>query len=295
MLTIFAVPKAFKGKFALIQENAIASWTKLKPKCEIILFGSEEGVAKIAQKYHLKHIPDVELSGRGAPLVSDLFYKAQQTAKFPVLAYINCDVILLEDFPASLQNLKFKSFLIVGHRWELEINHKINFNEDWRRKLAKELREKGFIKSNKAVDYFIFPQHLNFNIPPFVLGRWVWDNWLLYQAKRKKIPIIDATPVVTAIHQNHDYSHAGGFKEMWYGEEHQWNLNLTKDKRRSFNLSNIDWVLTSDSLMRPKWSIYRFWRTILVYPILQPYMSFMTPFLLTVQFFLDRFKKRSFQ
>ena len=43
MLTILSTPKAFTGLFAVIQRNAIESWTKLEPRPEIILFGRDVG------------------------------------------------------------------------------------------------------------------------------------------------------------------------------------------------------------------------------------------------------------
>ena len=148
MLTIFTTPKDFKGHFAIIQENAIASWCKLQPEYQIILLGKGYRVSEIAKKYHALHIPDVKTSTTGTPLVSDLFYKAQKIAKFPILAYVNSDVILLEDFSKSIQKIKLKPFLVIGHRWELRVNHKINFDKDWRKRLSKELQKWGEIKSN---------------------------------------------------------------------------------------------------------------------------------------------------
>ena len=44
-------------------------------------------------------------------------------------------------------------------------------------------------------------------IPKFALGRWYWDNWLVYRARRLGGALIDATACVMAIHQNHDYRH----------------------------------------------------------------------------------------
>jgi hypothetical protein len=44
-------------------------------------------------------------------------------------------------------------------------------------------------------------------IPPFALGRWYWDNWLVYRARRIGGALIDASACVMAIHQNHDYRH----------------------------------------------------------------------------------------
>ena len=39
MLTLFAVPKPFRDHTAMIQRNAITSWTLLRPHPQIILFG----------------------------------------------------------------------------------------------------------------------------------------------------------------------------------------------------------------------------------------------------------------
>src|SRR5436309_411668 len=42
MLTLFAAPKPFRGHIGIIQRNAITSWTKLQPRPEIILYGTQE-------------------------------------------------------------------------------------------------------------------------------------------------------------------------------------------------------------------------------------------------------------
>ena len=52
MLTIFAVPKPFRGHIGVIQRNAIRSWTLLRPACDIILMGNEEGIAEIAAEFN---------------------------------------------------------------------------------------------------------------------------------------------------------------------------------------------------------------------------------------------------
>ncbi len=291
MLTLFATPKDFKGHFAVIQENAIASWCKLRPRPEIILLGSSFGVGQIAKKYGLLHIPKVKISKLGTPLVSDLFAKAKSASKFPIMAYVNADIIFLEDFQRGLQKIKFSKFLVVGRRFELEVNSKINFEKNWRKELSKKLNERTQVKSNKAVDYFIFPKNMNFDIPPFVIGRWVWDNWFLYQARNLKIPLIDATNSICAVHQDHDYSHAGGFEDLFLGQERKRNLQLTPDKDRSFRIDDADWVLTTKGLVRPPKNPYRYWRAIKVYPILHPRVGLLiSPFLRALQFAFDRMR-----
>jgi len=76
MLTIFSVPKPFHGRIGVIQTNAIRSWVLLRPACEVILFGNEEGTAEIASRFGIRHIPDVERNEYGTPLVSSVFSTA---------------------------------------------------------------------------------------------------------------------------------------------------------------------------------------------------------------------------
>lgn len=56
MLTLFSPPKSFRGHFAIIQINAIRSWLRLKPACEIILLGNEEGVEETASQFGIHRI-----------------------------------------------------------------------------------------------------------------------------------------------------------------------------------------------------------------------------------------------
>ena len=51
MLTIFAIPKPFQGHVSIIQRNAIQSWTKLHPDCEVILLGDEPGTGTVAAEF----------------------------------------------------------------------------------------------------------------------------------------------------------------------------------------------------------------------------------------------------
>ena len=61
MLTIFAIPKSFEDPHInIIQRNAIQSWLQLQPKCEIILFGNDKGVAETAEEFGVKYIPEIE-------------------------------------------------------------------------------------------------------------------------------------------------------------------------------------------------------------------------------------------
>src|SRR5438876_11556063 len=102
MLTLFAIPKPFRGHIAVIQRNAIMSWTLLQPRPEVILFGDEEGTAEICRELGLRHAPAVERNEFGTPLLDDLFRKAEEQASYATLCYVNSDILLLDDFSKAV-------------------------------------------------------------------------------------------------------------------------------------------------------------------------------------------------
>ena len=97
--------------------------------------------------------------------------------------------------------------------------------------------------SLSGMDYFIFPRGLWGDILPLAIGRTVWDNWLVYRARERGAALVDATHVITAIHQNHDYAHVpGGVVGAWTGVEAQQNQKLAGG--HVFTLLDANWVLT---------------------------------------------------
>src|SRR3989344_9297287 len=187
MLTIFTSPKSFKGKFAIIQENAIASWCQLRPKCQIILIGNDFGTAKIAKKYRLTNIKKVARNKFGTPLLPDIFKKAYEVAKFKKLAYVNCDIILTDDFTKAIKQIKLSKFFLTGRRWNLNVKSELEFKNGWQEKLKSRVLKEGRLDRYGANDYFVFTPKIDFEMPDFALGRTAWDNWLVYKARRLKI------------------------------------------------------------------------------------------------------------
>jgi hypothetical protein len=209
MLTIFSCPKPFTNSHInIIQRNAIKSWTLLKPKPEIILLGNDEGVSEICREFNLIHIPEIERNEYGTPLLNSIFSEAEKAASHQVMCYINADIILMSDFMKAIEaviNQMKPPFLLIGRRWDLEITELLSFeSED---DLCCLLREKGKLYLPTGLDYFVFTKGLFGEIPPFAIGRLAFDNWLIWRAKSKGVPVVDLTPQNPVIHQAHDYSH----------------------------------------------------------------------------------------
>ncbi len=252
-LTIFAVPKAFKGHEAVIQKNAIRSWARLDPKPEIILMGNDHGVREMAQEVGARHLPDIQKNEFGTPLLNDIFYQAELASTYSILAYLNADIILTSDFIPAITHVtkQVSEFLVVGQRLNKNIKQEINFDSDiW----EKDLKNKGLLHPVTGVDYFIFPKGLWSAIPPFALGRTAWDLWILGRALDLNIPLVDATAVITAIHQNHDYDHLkGGKEEAWAGVEAKRNVAIVGGyKAIQRNISSANYRLTATGLIKAK-------------------------------------------
>jgi hypothetical protein len=170
MLTIFSCPKPFTNSHInIIQRNAIRSWTLLKPKPEIILLGNDEGVSEICREFNLIHIPEIERNEYGTPLLNSIFSEAEKAASHQLMCYINADIILMSDFMKAIEvviNQMKPPFLLIGRRYDLEINELLSFeSEDDLRCL---LREKGKLYLPTGLDYFVFTKGLFGEIPPFV-------------------------------------------------------------------------------------------------------------------------------
>ncbi len=272
MLTIFTIPKPFRGHNKIIQRNAIKSWVKLAPECEIILFGADDGVEAAAHELGAIHMPTVEKTEFDTPLLSSAFDFAQKFAKNNILMYANSDVIFFQDLIEAVQSIEKSSFLLCGRRWDLDVKEEIDFKDNgWPDKLLERVKNKGKLHGLSGIDYFIFPRHL-INMPAFAVGRPGWDSWLIYHVRSRKIPIIDTTEAIMVIHQNHDYSHSKfGEKKRVGGPEWQRNIEIAGGLSNMMTLRDADWLLGKTGLRRPNFlarifsilSLYKPWRVLL--------------------------------
>jgi hypothetical protein len=256
MITIFAMPKAFRGHIDVIQRNAIKSWTRLSIKPEIILLGTDEGTAEVAREFGLRHIPEVARNAEGTPLVNDLFAQAQRYAANNFLCYVNADIILLDDFSAAVEKITrlHSPLLMVGQRTDLDITQPIDFsNSDWERRLREEARASGVPRPYTFIDYFAFSKGLYADLLPLALGRGGWDNWLIWRARSCKATVIDVSSAVLAVHQNHDYSHhPDGSKGVWNGPEAQRNRELIGLWYHKHTIEDASHHLTPHGLKRSR-------------------------------------------
>jgi hypothetical protein len=231
MLTIFTTPKPFRGHINIIQRNALKSWTLLHPDVEVILFGDEEGAAEAARDLGIRHEPHVERNEFGTNLLNYMFERAETIAHHGVLCYVNCDIILTGDFLRAVERVQAKrpKFLMVGRRWDVPITSPLDFSDPgWGEKVRNLALSTNVQREEFWIDYFVFSRGFyGHDLPAFAVGRPGWDNWMVWKALDSKLPLVDASPAVVAVHQNHDYAHhPQGQDGVWKGEEARRNLQL---------------------------------------------------------------------
>ena len=219
---IFTAPKPFTDPFiATIQRNAINSWLNLSPEAEIILVGDEEGVEQAAEETGVRYIPEVQRNLSGTPLVSSIFSQVRNSSDAPLMMYVNADIILFPDAIASTRQVSklLSDFLVVGQRWDLDIDTCLDFTKGSGKLFREAAWQNSVLHPPAGSDYFFFPRHLFADIPDFAIGRAGWDNWMIYEARANKWLVVDASPSIFAVHQNHDYRHLPGGKPHYIQQE----------------------------------------------------------------------------
>lgn len=240
MLTIFCVPKAFRGDIDRIQKNALASWRAASPRSRILVFGDEEGAHEAAEAVGAEHVPNIMRNEHGTPLLSDVFQKAEILAKHGIMCYLNADIIVPPNLEAVVDSIvRWRSnFLGVGECWNLSVPNILDFSshETWRH-LKKQVESNGRRRGVTALDFFIFPVGLFPNYLPLALGRGGFDNWLVWEARRLGHPVVDVTDDLLVIHQVHDYGHIkGGRLAAHRGAEARENCSLAGGLKHMFYL-----------------------------------------------------------
>ena len=234
MITIFTTTKDFTGINRTNQLNAIRSWLNSPFMHQVIIFGRSSGCEELGIHSNLEFHEQVKTSSTGAPYVNQMFDAASKISKHPVCCYVNADIIFPHNFFVDIQSITSdikKKYLIVGQRIDVDVNEEIQFSPD--HKINSE--EKYFHNAKEhppmGSDFFVFPkgQYTLTNMPDLLIGRPAWDNWMIYDGRKRNYKVIDISFSSKVIHQNHDYSH---------NKQRHSNVNL--DSETLFNRKKFD-------------------------------------------------------
>jgi hypothetical protein len=269
MITFFTIPKPFKGETAILQRNAIQSWLKLDPHVEVILYGDDEGIIETALEFGIKHISNIKKNDFGTPTLDFIFEQTKKNAQYDILCYVNTDIIILSDFISVVRQIKLEIFLAIGERWNISIAEPIDFNnKKWESDLKKQLIYNGRSEGIMGIDFFLFPKNSPFHMLPLAVGRRGWDNWLIYHARTLGTNVIDLSPSVKVIHQNHGYNHIPQKRgNKWDGPESDYNLKIIgggASQMYCWNISDARWIFKNNKLIKKPLSILEIYRKLIL-------------------------------
>jgi hypothetical protein len=174
-------------------------------------------------------------------------------ARYDVVCYVNCDILLLDDFCLALRTVTaaYKEFLVVGQRTDVDIFNPWPYERStWQSELRDFAARHGRIRPPNWIDYFAFSRGLyDVDLPPFAIGRTCWDDWLVWKALASGKPLVDVSPVVLAVHQNHDYNyHAQGEAGVFKGFEAARNSQLAGGWKNLRTIAHASEILHADGL-----------------------------------------------
>ncbi len=264
LITLFSAPKPFTNPhIAMIQRNAIRSWTLLCD-VEVILLGEETGLAETARELGVKHLSNVSRNELGTPLISSMFQRARENSHSDLLCIINADMIVMSDFLEAARRSRMlrDRFVLLSQRWDLDVTEPLDFSGDWNPRLSSIVHRQGSLHRPAGSDFFLFPKSCYMYIPDFAIGRAGWDNWMIYQARKEKWSVIDCTPSVMIVHQNHDYSHLPDGKPHYEHPDTNENIRLAGGEAsiRYTIVDSTNQLVAGGKLTRPKMSYLRFMR-----------------------------------
>ena len=239
----------------------------------MLLLGEETGLSEAAREFGVRHIPDVARNELGAPLISPMFQLARdasQRSDTELLCIVNADMILMPDFvKAALESRSLllekrqQKFVVLSQRWDLDVTQPIEFAEGWQNRLSSMVHRQGKLHRPAGSDFFLFPHSSYLDIPDFTIGRAGWDNWMIYKARKEHWPIVDCTPSVMIIHQNHDYSHLPDGKPHYEHPETNENIRLAGGQANiRYTILDSTHQLADGKLIRPKMTSLRFTRNL---------------------------------
>lgn len=281
MLTLFTTCKPLVRKTdIIIQTNALTSWRFLDPEPEVLIFGDEKyekGITELSNRFGYRLVGDLVRNRWGTPLLGHIMLQAQKIAKHDILCRTNADLIFFQDLMEAIRvvSREFRQFLMIGAKWQLEgPMPRLDLRDNWRRDVLDLAKRTGHRHPPAGSDYHVFTRglfrgskfrgleyrpekHVHPDFPiefvPLAWGPIRFDTWLVWQALRRDIPVIDATEMIYAVHQDHRYQGEGKPRIVQDDGGEQTELNKKLSERRASGggrISNATWILDKKGLRK---------------------------------------------
>ena len=141
--------------------------------------------------------------------------------------------------------------LVISKRISFDVSDRLHFDESWEHSIKERASISGKDDHYTCIDVFAFSKGMYPQIPDFAIRRLWFDHWLIKAIRLQNLPVVDISLIAPVLHQNHDYNHvAGGFKQVWQGQEAARNFELYGGVKHAYTLLDVTHKLTPDGLVR---------------------------------------------
>jgi len=253
MITIITTPKPLgipRNRIAF--ENAIRSWVRLKPRPEVLVFRGDDD-RKIIGEEGGKWIGGIRSSVQGRPYFDHFISEAEVLASNDIIMYSTDHLILVSDLIPAVQAVSeaFPGvFVIIGKRWGLDVPAPISFSDpNWESILWDRVIRTNSLGGNAAKDYMIFRRPFGLSIPNFIMGYPWYDTWFVWAALQAGYPVIDASNVITVVHQSHGFVEGDvEAREITPGGQHNRRIGKSLNLDGMGAISQATYVLTRNGV-----------------------------------------------
>ncbi|KAH3721824.1 uncharacterized protein LOC127855562 [Dreissena polymorpha] len=227
LLTLFSSWNA-NPKKNLVHNLTLINWRSLHPYVIPVVFSNESSIINECNQASVITLPLSAVAAGGIPVLKYMYRDVMNLFNTSFYAFSNGDILFTKELIHTLaQMIKSttedmrKPILIVGRRTNVE-HITIDEGSDWGN-ITRISKSKGKLFTHVAEDYFITTQTYPWNdVPEVVIGRRAYDNWLVYNSRKMKYNVIDATNTILAVHQT---TQAGNFEGHGHSNR-DYNHNL---------------------------------------------------------------------
>jgi hypothetical protein len=170
--------------------------------------------------------------------------------------FINADIILTSSIMQAIPVLtaSFDRFLLGASPWNMDLTEELTFATGWEDALERRARAESTLRPHETSDIFLYPRGFLADAPGVVIGRCFVDNGLMWFARKTGAALIDGTPGILTVHQNHHYGHLGEHASSPAASAGAlWNLQVMGGRRHLYTWRNATHHYTKEGL-QPYWA-----------------------------------------
>jgi len=230
-----------KKQIKIIQNNCFDCFDSCPIKHEVIIVGESFGADKVCKDRNYKFVKDGTINIEGRPFLK--FYKwleAFKYAKGDIKIWINADVLFsYKELVLLIDKVKeMKNYFLLGQRYDVVVEERINFNIDNQHEVIQALIKRGVKHAPTGKDYFIF----DFDITKYDIDKTLiipfpgCDCYLTsYMGNKKEISVYDIGDIFKVISQEHRRDYKSKIGIAGWQEQSKYVLKMVK----KFNSSNL--------------------------------------------------------